>query len=120
MTRVTRDEVSEKIRNALDTCETGKWYVIESDGSEYIYYKGLPNTYAYEPQIDGSENGDLITVNIMDIKSTSPLLSGRKATGDYVLLAFSYSPSYPDTACELSIRYNHIPVTYTRSQADQA
>lgn len=120
VTRVTRDEVSEKIRNALDTCETGKWYVIESDGSEYIYYKGLPNTYAYEPQIDGSENGDLITVNIMDIKSTSPLLSGRKATGDYVLLAFSYSPSYPDTACELSIRYNHIPVTYTRSQADQA
>lgn len=52
--------------------------------------------------------------------SASPLLSGRKVAGDYVLLAFSYSPSYPDTACELSIRYNHIPVTYTRSQADQA
>lgn len=117
LTRVTRAEVSDKVRNALNACEGGKWYVIEADDSQYIYYNGLPHSYAYEPKINGSEKGDLITVDIVDIGTDSPLLRSLESAGSYVLLTFSYHPSDPDASYELAIRYNRIPVTYTRSQA---
>ena len=113
LNRLTRAEVSDKVRKALDTCEDGKWYVIESDGCQYIYYNGLPHTYAYEPRITGSEKGDLITVSIVDIKSNSPLLARMKSANRYVLLAFCYTPADADAEYELTIEYNQIPVTYT-------
>lgn len=113
LNRLTRAEVSDKVRKALDTCEDGRWYVIESDGCRYIYYNGLPHTYAYEPRITGSEKGDLITVSIVDIKSNSPLLARMKSANRYVLLAFCYTPADADAEYELTIEYNHIPVTYT-------
>lgn len=113
LNRLTRAEVSDKVRKALDTCEDGKWYVIESDGCQYIYYNGLPHTYAYEPRITGSEKGDLITVSIVDIKSNSPLLARMKSANRYVLLAFCYTPADADAEYELTIEYNQTPVTYT-------
>ncbi len=113
LNRLTRAEVSDKVRKALDTCEDGKWYVIESDGCQYIYYNGLSHTYAYEPRITGSEKGDLITVSIVDIKSNSPLLARMKSANRYVLLAFCYTPADADAEYELTIEYNQIPVTYT-------
>ncbi len=113
LNRLTRAEVSDKVRKALDTCEDGRWYVIESDGCQYIYYNGLSHTYAYEPRITGSEKGDLITVSIVDIKSNSPLLARMKSTNRYVLLAFCYTPADADAEYELTIEYNQTPVTYT-------
>lgn len=113
LNRLTRAEVSDKVRKALDTCEDGKWYVIESDGCQYIYYNGLSHTYAYEPRITGSEKGDLITVSIVDIKSNSPLLARMKSANRYVLLAFCYTPADADAEYELTIEYNQTPVTYT-------
>ncbi len=113
LNRLTRAEVSDKVRKALDTCEDGRWYVIESDGCQYIYYNGLPHTYAYEPRITGSEKGDLITVSIVDIKSNSPLLARMKSANRYVLLAFCYTPADADAEYELTIEYNQTPVTYT-------
>ncbi len=113
LNRLTRTEVSDKVRKALDTCEDGRWYVIESDGCQYIYYNGLSHTYAYEPRITGSEKGDLITVSIVDIKSNSPLLARMKSANRYVLLAFCYTPADPDAEYELTIEYNQTPVTYT-------
>ncbi|MDE6944836.1 MAG: M56 family metallopeptidase [Lachnospiraceae bacterium] len=114
LNRVTQSEVSDKIRNALSACEDGKWYVIESDGCQYIYYNGLPHTYAYEPQFTDSEKGSLITVSIVDIKSDSPHLQRIEAANHYVLLAFSCTSADPDTEYNLTIQYNQIPVTYTR------
>lgn len=114
LNRVTRAEVSGKVRNALDTCEDGKWYVIEADDCQYIYYNGLSQTYAYEPRITVSEEGDLVTINIVDLETDSPLLSRMS---NYVLLAFRYALSDPDAEYELRIQYNHVPVTYTGSQA---
>lgn len=114
LNRVTRAEVSGKVRNALDTCEDDKWYVIEADDCQYIYYNGLSHTYAYEPRITVSEEGDLVTINIADLETDSPLLS---RISNYVLLAFRYAPSDPDAEYELRIQYNHVPVTYTGSQA---
>lgn len=113
LNRLTRAEVSDKVRKALDTCEDGRWYVIESDGCQYIYYNGLSHTYAYEPRITGSEKGDLITVSIVDIKSNSPLLARMKSANRYVLLAFCYTPADTDAEYELTIEYNQTPVTYT-------
>ena len=113
LNRLTRAEVSDKVRKALDTCEDGRWYVIESDGCQYIYYNGLSHTYAYEPRITGSEKGDLITVSIVDIKSNSPLLARMKSANRYVLLAFCYTPADADAEYELTIEYNQTPVTYT-------
>lgn len=113
LNRLTRAEVSDKVRKVLDTCEDGRWYVIKSDGCQYIYYNGLPHTYAYEPRITGSEKGDLITVSIVDIKSNSPLLARMKSSNRYVLLAFCYTPADADAEYELTIEYNQIPVTYT-------
>ena len=113
LNRLTRAEVSDKVRKALDTCEDGRWYVIESDGCQYIYYNGLSHTYAYEPRITGSEKGDLITVSIVDIKSNSPLLARMTSANRYVLLAFCYTPADADAEYELTIEYNQTPVTYT-------
>lgn len=113
LNRLTRAEVSDKVRKALDTCEDGRWYVIESDGCQYIYYNGLSHTYAYEPRITGSEKGDLITVSIVDIKSNSPLLARMKSANRYVLLAFCYTPADANAEYELTIEYNQTPVTYT-------
>lgn len=120
LNRVTRAEVSSKVRNALDNCEEGKWYVIESDGCQYIYCNGLSShNYAYEPQIIVNESGDLVTINIniVDLKTDTPLLSKMRSAGNYILFAFSYALPDPDAEYELHIQYNHVPVTYAKSQA---
>ncbi len=116
--RVTRAEVPDRVQAVFDACKDGKWYVIETDDLQYIYYNGLPGTYAYESEIyAGIESGsDRITIRITDVRTESPLLRRLKSSND-VLLAFSYAPADPDTAYELVIEYDHIPVTYTRSQA---
>ncbi len=117
--RATRTEVPDQVQAALDACEDGKWYVIETDDLQYIYYNSLPGTYAYESEIyAGIESGsDRITIRIADIRTDSPLLHRLRSDGNYVLLAFSYTPADSDTAYELAIEYDHIPVTYERSQA---
>lgn len=117
LTRVTWAEVPDKVQNALNACEDGNWYVIESDNFQYIYYNGLPHTYAYEPQISDSETGDLITIDIVDITTESTPLHKIESGDNYVLLAFSYAPDDPAKAYELAIQYNQTPVTYKRSQA---
>lgn len=120
LNRVTRAEVSDKVRNALDDCEDGKWYVIESDGCQYIYYNGLSShNYTYEPQIIVNESGDLVTINIniVDLRTDTPLLSKMRSAHNYVLFAFSCALPDPDAEYELHIQYNHVPVTYTKSQA---
>ena len=113
LNRITKRDVSNNLLNLLDSCDSGKWYVIESEDCQYIYYSGLPHTYAYEEAcIDGNDTGDLITVNITDIEVDSPLLRRMESVSDYVLLMFSYSPGAPGKDYTLSITYNKAPVTY--------
>lgn len=112
LNRLTKQEISDTLLNTLDSCETGKWYLIDDDGRQYIYYNGLPHSYAYEPWINGSETGDLITVEIADININSPLLRSDEALSHYVLLAFSYTPHDPEAAFSLTLKYNNVPVTY--------
>lgn len=114
LNRITKQDLPVHLQNKLDTCDSGKWYVIDTGGRQYIYYNGLPHTYAYsyEPRITGSEAGDLITVAVSDIAAGTPLLRDMDSAVDYVLLAFSYSPGIPGTDCDLSITYNKAPVKY--------
>lgn len=114
LNRITKQDLPVHLQNKLDTCDSGKWYVIDTGERQYIYYNGLPHTYAYsyEPRITGSEAGDLITVAVSDIAADTPLLRDMDSAADYVLLAFSYSPGIPDIDCGLSITYNKVPVTY--------
>ena len=114
LNRITKQDLPVHLQNKLDTCDSGKWYVIDTGERQYIYYNGLPHTYAYsyEPRITGSEAGDLITVAVSDIAADTPLLRDMDSAADYVLLAFSYSPGIPGTDCDLSITYNKVPVTY--------
>lgn len=112
LNRMTKQDLSDSLRNKLDSLENGKWYVIDDGDCQYIYYNGLPHTYAYEPIITDNESGDLITVNISDIGINTPLLRGKKSVDNYVLLLLSYSPGNPDTNYDLTITYNKAPVTY--------
>ena len=112
LTRISKQEVSTALRDVLDSCDSGKWYVITENDCQYIYYNGLPHTYAYEPHIDGSETGDLITIAITDINVDSPLLRRRESVSDYVLLLFSYAPGAEGKNHNVEITYNKAPVTY--------
>ncbi|MBD5514984.1 MAG: M56 family metallopeptidase [Lachnospiraceae bacterium] len=112
LNRITKQDVSTALRDVLDSCDSGKWYVITENDCQYIYYNGLPHTYAYEPHIDGSETGDLITVAITDINMDSPLLRRRESVSDYVLLLLLYAPSAAGKNHNLAITYNGAPVTY--------
>lgn len=112
LNRLTRQEIPAALLKTLDSCDTGKWYLINDDGKQYIYYNGLPHTYAYEPWITGSDTGDLITVEITDINIESPFLRSDEALSHYVLLSFSYTPDSPEADFSLAIQYNNVPVTY--------
>lgn len=121
LNRITKQELPVHLQNKLNTCDSGKWYVIDTGECQYIYYNGLPHTYAYsyDPQITGSEAGDLVTVAVSDIATTTPLLQGTESVSDYVLLCFSYSPGIPGADYNLSITYNKVPVTYELMTAGQ-
>lgn len=112
LNRLTRDEVSDVLRQTLDSCNPGKWYLIDDNGTQYIYYNGLPHTYAYEPWITGGDTGDLITVEITDINIESPLLRSDEALSHYVLLSFAYTSGRADSPFSLTLKYNNVPVTY--------
>lgn len=86
--------------------------MISDDGKQYIYYNGLPHTYAYEPWITGSDTGDLITVEITDVNIESPFLRSDEALSHYVLLSFSYTPDSPEADFSLALQYNNVPVKY--------
>lgn len=112
LNRLTRDVVSDVLRQTLDSCNPGKWYLIDDNGTQYIYYNGLPHTYAYGPWITGSDTGDLITVEIADINIDSPFLRSDEALSHYVLLSFAYTPDRADSPFSLTLKYNNVPVTY--------
>ena len=112
LNRLTRQDIPAALLKTLDSCDTGKWYVISDDGKQYIYYNGLPHTYAYEPWITGSDTGDLITVEITDVNIESPFLRSDEALSHYVLLSFSYTPDSPEADFSLALQYNNVPVKY--------
>ncbi len=64
LNRLTRAEVSRQSPKSPDTCEDGRWYVIELTAANISTTTACPITYAYEPRIHRHEKGDLITVTL--------------------------------------------------------
>ena len=93
--RVTKEELSEELRDIISSCDTETWYVIKSAGYQYIYFGGLPYNYAFQPEIYTDRNSG--TVNVFDMGTT---------TGNYVLLEIQQNVS-------LTINYNGTQISYT-------
>lgn len=116
LNRLTKKEVSDSLRSFLDSLDDRNWYLIDGgDGQQYIYYNGLPHTYAYEPNIiqnDGAEDRIIIDIVNFDFFNTPHDRDTEETLGNYVLLTFSYAPKKPDTGYSLEITYNGLPITY--------
>ena len=93
--RVTKEELSEELRDIISSCDTETWYVIKSAGYQYIYFGGLPYNYTFQPEIYTDRNSG--TVNVFDMGTT---------TGNYVLLEIQQNVS-------LTINYNGTQISYT-------
>ncbi len=96
--RITKEELSDELREIINSCDTETWYVIERAGYQYIYYGGLPHNYAYQPEI--YTNRDHGTVNFFDADVSIG------STG-YVLLEIQQNIS-------LTINYNGTQIAYTQ------
>lgn len=97
--RITKEHLSEELREIINSCDSETWYVMEREGYQYIYFGGLPYNYAYQPEI--YTDRDSGTVNIFDVGA-----SIRK-TGNYVLLEIQQNVS-------LTINYNGAQIAYTQ------
>lgn len=93
--RVTKEELSQELRDIINSCDTETWYVIENAGYQYIYFGGLPYNYSFQPEIYTDRNSG--TINIFDMGTT---------TGNYVLLEIQQNVS-------LTINYNGTQISYT-------
>ena len=116
LNRLTKKELTDNLQTFLDSCDDRTWYLIDDgDGQQYIYYNGLPHTYAYEPNIiQNNGTNDLIIIDIVnfDFFNTPRDRDIEENLGNYVLLAFSYTPANQDAGYSLEVTYNGLPVTY--------
>lgn len=116
LNRLTKKEVSDNLRTLLDSCDDRTWYLIDGgDGQQYIYYNGLPHTYAYEPNIIqniGADDRVIIDIVSLGFSNTLRDRDIEENLGNYVLLAFSYAPAKADSDYSLEITYDGLPVTY--------
>ena len=93
--RITKEELSQELRDIINSCDTETWYVIENAEYQYIYFGGLPYNYSFQPEIYTDRNSG--TINIFDMGTT---------TGNYVLLEIQQNVS-------LTINYNGTQISYT-------
>ena len=61
--RMKKEEAPAGVQSAIETCEDGKWYVIEDGKTCYIYFNGLPHNYAYQPEFEEGQ----VSIGIFDV-----------------------------------------------------
>lgn len=83
--RMTKEQLPERVMEAMNNCAVRTWYVIRLDGCQYLYYKGGWE-YAYKPER---------TTNGWEIKVVR---SHRKESAYFLLLL-------PDEA-PVTVKYN--------------
>lgn len=92
VSRLSKDMISEKVLNTINSCDAGTWYVVVENEYQYIYYNGAPHNYAWQPEI----GQDSATIQIFDI---------GKSTSTYVLLKVPAS-------LKLDVYYNATKIKY--------
>ena len=93
---MTVEELPAAARKAMDQCAVRTWYVIHSEGRQYLYCNGFPWRYAWSP---AWEDGSWL-VKVQKLK---------KLDSGYVLLSF------PDNA-PLHVTLEGEPVRVTDIQ----
>lgn len=95
ISRLTKEELPNKVKDVINSCDDEKWYVIGDTEYQYIYFNGLPANYSFQPEIYADSHSG--TLNIFDMGTS---------TGNYVLLEIERNVS-------LKIFYNHSQVVCT-------
>lgn len=95
ISRLTKEELPNKVRVAINSCDDEKWYMIGDAEYQYIYFNGLPANYAFQPKMNADSHSG--TLSIFDMGTS---------TGNYVLLAVERDVS-------LKIFYNNSQVVCT-------
>ncbi len=94
ISRLRKEELPAEVRKTIRACKDRTWYVIAHDGVRYIYYNGLPDQYAFKPQLSGQK----AEIKIVDMRSSG---------GNYVLLKIKKN-------VPLTIRYQNQKAALTR------
>ncbi len=95
ITRLAKEELPNKVIDAINSCDDEKWYVINDKEYQYVYFNGLTANYAFQPEIYADSHSG--TLQIYDMGTS---------TKNYVLLEIERNIS-------LKILYNHSQVSYT-------
>lgn len=95
ITRLAKEELPNKVIDAINSCDDEKWYVINDKEYQYVYFNGLTANYAFQPEIYADSHSG--TLQIYDMGTS---------TENYVLLEIERNIS-------LKILYNHSQVAYT-------
>lgn len=95
ISRLTKEELPNKVKDVINSCDDEKWYVIGDTEYQYIYFNGLPANYSFQPEIYADSHSG--TLNIFDMGTS---------TGNYVLIEIERNVS-------LKIFYNHSQVVCT-------
>ena len=95
ISRLTKEELTNKVKDVINSCDDEKWYVIGDSEYQYIYFNGLPANYSFQPEIYADSGSG--TLSIFDMGTS---------TGNYVLLEIERNIS-------LEIFYNHSQVMCT-------
>ena len=93
--RLSKKELPDKVLKALGRCKDRTWYVIAYNGYQYLYYHGLPNNYAFQPELSNQK----ADIEIVDM--------GRAGTFD-VLLAVKQNMT-------LAVHYRGRKISYQKA-----
>ncbi len=74
VSRLRIGELEKVVREAVEDCKDGVWYVIKHQGVQYLYYNGVPGKYAFQPKLGKKK----ALIKIVDLGGTGE---------EYVLLA---------------------------------
>ncbi|MEY8391554.1 M56 family metallopeptidase [Lachnospiraceae bacterium 45-W7] len=95
ISRLTKEELPNKVKDVINSCDDEKWYMIGDTEYQYIYFNDLPANYSFQPEIYADSHCGILS--IFDMGTT---------TGNYVLPEIERNIS-------LKIFYNHSQVVCT-------
>ena len=62
ISRLTKEELPNKIRDVINSCDEEKWYMIDDTEYQYIYFNGLPANYAFQPEMNADSHSGILRI----------------------------------------------------------